>query len=164
MSCTNNAVITSNDEIRFTIPLPPVTKKNHGRIVTLGERCRYCGKGKYFKLLPSKQYENYARSAKHFLQTIYRTVGLVDSPVNLKCVFYLDRRRKGDLAGYLQAVQDLLVETGILADDNRNIVASVDGSVVLYDKENPRTEITVTKKEDYEQWGKANTHCPKKRT
>ncbi len=154
MNVTINAVITGNDEIRFTIPLPPVTKKNHGRIVMCG---------RYPKLLPSKAYENYARNAKPFLQTIYRNVGSVDSPVNLKCVFYLDRRRKGDLAGYLQAVQDLLVETGILADDNRNIVASVDGSAVLYDKENPRTEVTVTKKEDYEQWFTPDTRCPKER-
>lgn len=44
------------------------------------------------------------------------------------------------------------MEAEILADDNRNIVASVDGSVVLYDKENPRTEVTITKKENYEQW------------
>jgi len=143
MSCTINAVITDTREIRFTIPIAPVTKKNHGRIVMCG---------RYPKLLPSEAYERYTKAAKPFLQTIYRTVGSVASPVNLKCVFYLDRRRKGDLAGYLQAVQDLLVETGILADDNRNIVASVDGSAVLYDKENPRTEITVTKKENYEQW------------
>lgn len=45
-----------------------------------------------------------------------------------------------------------VIEASILSDDNRNIVASVDGSAVLYDKENPRTEVTVTKKENYEQW------------
>ena len=52
----------------------------------------------------------------------------------------------------MQAIQDLLVEAGILVDDNRNIVASVDGSAVMYDKANPRTEVTITKKENYEQW------------
>ena len=36
--------------------------------------------------------------------------------------------------------------TSLLADDNRNIVASVDGSTVLYDKDNPRTEITIMRK------------------
>ena len=46
----------------------------------------------------------------------------------------------------MQAIQDVLVEAGILADDNRNIVASVDGSEVLHDKANPRTEVTITKK------------------
>lgn len=134
-------------EIGFTIPIPPVTKKNHGRIVMCG---------RYPKLLPSEAYERYTKAAIPLLQTVRRTTGTIDYPVNLKCVFYLDKRRKGDLVGYLQAVQDVLVEAGILADDNRNIVASVDGSAVLYDKANPRTEVKITRKEGYEQW---NTSC-----
>lgn len=139
----HNVNILSLRENSFTIPIAPVTKKNHGRIVMCG---------KYPKLLPSEAYERYAKTAMPFLNSVYNAVGTIDYPVNLKCVFYLDRRRKGDLAGYLQAVQDLLVSAGILEDDNRNIVASVDGSVVLYDKANPRTEITITRKSGYEQW------------
>lgn len=138
-----NAVITGVNEVSFTIPLPPVTKKNHGRIVMCG---------RYPKLLPSEAYERYTKAAMPFLKAVFRDIGRIDFPVNLKCVFYLNRRFKSDLAGYLQAVQDALVEAGILEDDNRNIVASVDGSKVLYDKKNPRTEVTITKKEDYEQW------------
>lgn len=138
-----NAVITGVDEVSFTIPIAPVTKKNHGRIVMCG---------RYPKLLPSEAYERYTKAAMPFLKVIRSTVGTIDYPINLKCVFYLDKRRKGDLAGYLQAIQDVLVEAGILEDDNRNIVASVDGSAVLYDKENPRTEVTITRKEEYEQW------------
>ena len=132
--------ILSLRETCFTIPIAPVTKKNHGRIVMCG---------KYPKLLPSEAYERYAKASMPFLNSVY---GTIDYPVNLKCVFYLDKRRKGDLAGYIQAIQDLLVSAGILADDNRNIVASVDGSAVLYDKANPRTEVTITKKSGYEQW------------
>lgn len=143
MSVIINAVISSVNEVSFTIPLPPVTKKNHGRIVMCG---------RYPKLLPSEAYERYAKAAMPFLKAVFRDIGRIDFPVNLKCVFYLDKRRKSDLAGYLQAVQDVLVEADILADDNRNIVASVDGSEVLYDKKNPRTEITITRKEGYEQW------------
>ena len=132
------------DEIYFVIPFAPVTKKNHGRIVMCG---------KYPKLLPSEAYERYEKEAMPLLKINFGACGTIDYSVNLKCVFYLDKRRKGDLAGYLQAVQDLLVSAGILADDNRNIVASVDGSAVLYDKKNPRTEVTITKKLGYEQWG-----------
>ena len=40
---------------------------------------------------------------------------------------------------------DILVDAGILEDDNSNIVAGHDGSRVLYDKENPRTEILITR-------------------
>lgn len=135
--------ILSLRETCFTIPIAPVTKKNHGRIVMCG---------RYPKLLPNEEYERYAKASMPFLNSVYGTSGTIDYPVNLKCVFYLDKRRKGDLAGYLQAIQDLLVSAGILADDNRNIVASVDGSAVLYDKVNPRTEVTITKKSSYEQW------------
>lgn len=143
MNDTITAVITGVDKVSFTISIAPVTKKNHGRIVMCG---------KYPKLLPSKAYERYTKAAMPFLRAAFKDIGTIDYPVNLKCVFYLNRRYKGDLAGYLQAVQDLLVEAGILSDDNRNIVASVDGSEVLYDKANPRTEVTITKKENYEQW------------
>lgn len=94
------AVITCATEIKFTIPVAPVTKKNHGRIVMCG---------KYSKLLPSEAYERYTKAAMPFLKATFRDIGSIDFPINLKCVFYLDKRRKGDLAGYLQAVQDLLV-------------------------------------------------------
>ena len=38
-------------------------------------------------------------------------------------------------------------------DDNRNIIASTDGSRVYWDKTNPRVEITITDAEpEYTQW------------
>lgn len=144
---------TINDAVHFIIPIAPITKKNHSRIVTLGERCRCCGKGNIFKLIPSKQYEEYKENIKGYLLGLGKQTGTIDTPVNLKCIFYVKYRYKADLVGYLQAIQDLLVDYGVLEDDNRNIIASVDGSMVLHDKENPRTEITITKMENYEQWG-----------
>jgi hypothetical protein len=45
-------------------------------------------------------------------------------------------------------VTDLLVHAGILADDHYGIVQSHDGSRCYYSKENPRTEITITRVED----------------
>ena len=52
--------------------------------------------------------------------------------------------RRVDQVNLLEATLDILVEYGVLADDNSNIVVSHDGSRVLYDKNNPRTEITIT--------------------
>jgi Holliday junction resolvase RusA-like endonuclease len=52
-------------------------------------------------------------------------------------------RRRVDLTNLLEAAHDTLVAAKILADDNNTIIASVDGSRVLYDKENPRTEIII---------------------
>ena len=49
-----------------------------------------------------------------------------------------------DAVNLLQAVCDILVKYNVIADDNSNIIASFDGTRVLYDKEKPRTEITIT--------------------
>lgn len=57
-------------------------------------------------------------------------------------------RRRCDLANHIEAIHDILVEAKILADDDYTIIASVDGSRVLYDKSNPRTEIFIEELED----------------
>ena len=46
----------------------------------------------------------------------------------------------------------MLVKAKVIQDDNRDIVASHDGSRVYYDKENPHIEITIEKLENYNQW------------
>ena len=52
-------------------------------------------------------------------------------------------------------VHDILTKYDIIEDDNRDIVASTDGSRVYYDKENPRVEIEISPlKEEYEVWKK----------
>lgn len=43
---------------------------------------------------------------------------------------------------------DILVDAGILADDNARIVTGHDGSRVLYDKGNPRVEIVINTEEE----------------
>lgn len=116
--------------IEITIPLAPVTKKNHGQIVTMGGKPR---------LLPSKQYREYEAAAGNFLKRLE-----ISTPVNLKCLFYMPTRRIVDLVGLLQAADDVLTVYGVILDDNSRIVVSHDGSWVLYDKENPRTEIEIT--------------------
>ena len=53
-------------------------------------------------------------------------------------------RRKVDLTNLLEAVDDVLVFYNVVADDNYKVIAGHDGSRVLLDKENPRTEIYIT--------------------
>jgi Holliday junction resolvase RusA-like endonuclease len=52
-------------------------------------------------------------------------------------------KRRVDLTNLLEAIDDILVKYGVLEDDNYNIIDNHDGSRVYYDKENPRTEITI---------------------
>ena len=79
----------------------------------------------------------------------------IDKPINLKCVYYMPTRRRVDLTNLNEAVHDILVDSNVLADDNRDVIASTDGCRVFYDKLNPRVEITISDYDgDYEQWSK----------
>lgn len=115
--------------IRITIPLPPVTKKNSQRIVMVRNRPM---------ILPSQKYKDYERDAMPALLPYRKGY---TGPVNLRCLYYMPTRRRVDLCNLLEATCDLLVHHGVLADDNSAVVASHDGSRVLYDREHPRTEI-----------------------
>ena len=124
--------------IEFIIHLSPITKKNHQQIVNNPKT------GKPF-VIPSRQYKEYEKSAMWFIPRLQKPIG---EPVNVKCLFFLPTRRKGDLTNYLEAIDDVLVKCGLLEDDNYTIIQSHDGSRVLYDKENPRTEILITSAEE----------------
>ena len=126
-------------ELRYTIPLAPVTKKNHQQIVYNAKT------GRRF-VRPSPEYERYALAARWFLRPL--PAEPICTPVNVRCLFYLPTRRRTDLVNLLQAVDDILVEAGILADDNYRIVAGHDGSRVYYDEQKPRTEIRIEGEEE----------------
>ena len=117
----------------YTIYGDPVTKKNSARIVNAGN---------YPRVLPSKAYLQYRTDA---IAQITGTKRLhISSPVNLKVVYYMRTKRRVDLVNLLEATCDILVDAGVLDDDNSRIVAGHDGSRVEYDKQNPRAEITIT--------------------
>lgn len=120
----------------FVIPLPPVTKKNSQRIIRVKDRP---------VIIPSSKYVQYEREAIKHLQDYLggSKPPRIDYCCNVECKFYMPTRRKVDLNNLLEAATDVLVRAGILDDDNSQIVASHDGSRVFYDKENPRTVITI---------------------
>ena len=120
--------------LKIVIPIESVTKKNHSQVVMI--------KGRPI-VLPSKPYQEYEKKCKEYMPKLEKTI---DYPINLECHFYKGTRRKCDLTNLLQAVCDILVKYKIIDDDNYSVVASVDGSFVEYDKENPRTEIYIEKK------------------
>lgn len=123
-------------EIQYTIKLPPITKKNSQQIMTNKKT------GRPF-IMPSSQYKKYEREAARFLTP--RPPRPIECSLNIKCLFYLPTRRRTDLTNLLEAVDDLLVAEGIIADDHYGIVTAHDGSRCHYDKDNPRTEITITR-------------------
>lgn len=118
-------------EIKFTIPLSPVTKKNSQRIANCGS---------YSKILPSKAYVQYEKDAGYFLP---QRGAKYEQPCEVVCLFYMPDRRRVDLTNLLEAIDDVLVKYGVLKDDDSKIVVSHDGSRVLYDPVRPRTEVTI---------------------
>ena len=123
-------------EIRYTIALPPITKKNSQQIMTNKKT------GRPF-IMPSANYKKYERDAARFLTP--RPPRPIECSLNIQCLFYLPTRRRTDLTNLLEAVDDVLVSTGIIADDHYGIVTAHDGSRCFHDKLNPRTEIIMTR-------------------
>lgn len=118
--------------IKFTIPLPPISKKNSQQIVRRknGTPC----------IIPSKKYKEYEAQTAPFMPR----VSTIDRTVNVKATFYMPTHRIVDLVNLQEALLDVMVKHRVLDDDNSRIVVSMDGSRVEYDKENPRTEVEIT--------------------
>lgn len=117
--------------IKIVIPGNPITKKNSQRIIQVAGRPM---------IIPSKQYKIYESQAYDYMPS---DVEMIDTPVNIRCVYYMKTRRKVDLVNLEEATLDILTHWNVLSDDNSRVVVSMDGSRVKYDKDNPRAEITI---------------------
>ena len=117
-----------------TIPLNPKTKKNSQRIV-------WNRKANRPMVLQSEEYKEYEKNCGWFLKIPDKPI---DSPVNVKCVFYRENNIRCDLNNLLAAATDILTHYGVISDDNFKIIKGHDGSRVYVDKANPRTEITIS--------------------
>lgn len=131
---------------KFTINGEPRTKKNSQNIF------RNAKTGRTF-ISTSKKYKEFASLCKYELLDVVKNIDEpINYPVNVQCVYFRSSKRRVDLVNLQEATLDILTENGIIEDDNRNIVYSMDGSRVEYDKENPRTEITITKLTGVDIW------------
>lgn len=119
--------------LEFTIPLPPVTKKNSQQIL-INQRT-----GKPF-IMPSKKYKDYVKQAGLYIPKRDKPL---EGRYNITCLFFMPTRRRVDLTNLLEAIDDVMVEAGLLADDCSAIIAGHDGSRVGYDKDSPRTYVAI---------------------
>lgn len=119
---------------KIIIPLPPITKKNHQRIVN--------AHGRPF-IIQSKRYIEYEKDCDIFIGK-YKNLS-IDYPINLQLLYFMPTKRRVDLGNLQAATCDILVKYKVIKDDNFNIVTSMDGSRVFQDKNNPRTEIIIKK-------------------
>ena len=120
--------------LTFTIPITPVTKKNHQQIVKV--------KGRYI-VIPSKQYNKKEKATKKFIPDAE-----ISERINVKALYYMPTRRRVDLTNLNEALHDCMVKHKCIQDDNSNIIFGTDGSRVLYDKDFPRTEVYIEVEDD----------------
>lgn len=121
------------------IPIEPRSKKNSQQICINSRTKRPFVK-------QNDKYIQFEKDCGFFLK--HKPPAPIDYPVNVKCIFYRSTRIRCDLVNLQEATLDVLTRYGIIQDDNFNIVATMDGSTVLIDKDNPRIEITITKETD----------------
>ena len=134
----NNDLVLS-----FTIPVKPRTKKNHQQFIRPGQGGRVVA-------IPSKPYKQFEDECLRLIPGQAKL--LINYPVNIKAVYYVDTRRKVDKTNLESALMDVLTKAGVLADDsavNPEIVVTTDGSRVKIDRKNPRIEVEITK---YAEW------------
>lgn len=122
--------------MQFTIDVSPRSKKNSQQILVNRKT------GRPF-IAPSSAYKAYRKAALMMIPS--EAQQHINYPVNIKALFYMPTRRACDLNNMLEALDDVLVDAGVIEDDNCNIVVGHDGSRVLYDKEYPRTFVEITR-------------------
>lgn len=128
--------------IRILIPLQPYTKKNSQEIYFRTKAAENDTVKKVPFVSPSKQYKRYEQDCRLFMQPLG-----IGYPVNVQAHFYMPSLRRVDLTNLNEALHDALVRNGLLSEDNCRVIVSSDGSRVFYDKENPRTEVIITRTE-----------------
>lgn len=146
--------IIKPDELPLRILLPgqPYVKKNQQRSGAGGYRYNSPGYSKWhreaIRIMAGLGWdvglEKRRKTLKKLKQDVEHLRGAIDYPVNVQCRFYLRTDGVVDMSNLYEGVQDLLVECGVLHDDNWHIVAGHDGSRCAKDRDNPRIEITIT--------------------
>ena len=105
--------------------------------------------GKSPRLLPSKNYKDWHTEASNQIALqVPQFAPQHEFPLQkvlcLEVVFYAENRRSYDLSNKFESVADLLVDCGVLADDNYSVIPRVVLSFGGLDKEKVGAEIMIT--------------------
>lgn len=122
---------------KIVIPLAPITKKNSQKI-----RVNHRNGKRY--VAPSDNFLIFQNKCLEYLYPFRSRANEWKYPINVKCLFYMETRRRVDLTNLLEAIDDVLTHYDVIVDDDAQHVGGHDGSRVLYDKENPRIEIYIS--------------------
>ena len=107
------------------------SKKNSKQIIYIKDRPL---------IIPSKNHKIWHTGAMSQLSGKRPVEGQIS---RLEAVFYPSTKRKSDLSNKFESVADLLVDAGIIEDDNWWVMPEVNLKFGGVDRENPRAEITI---------------------
>lgn len=124
------------DGINITIPGQTPSKKNNKRIVKNRKT------GATFIISSQKHAEWYDSSFLRLKQELRELPRGDFGKVTINYMFYVRDNRRRDVSNMLESINDLLVDLGILEDDDwKHLrIGWADAEV---DKENPRCELTI---------------------
>lgn len=87
--------------------------------------------------------KDYAEWHKTSLQSLKIAPRLNENTIEVQLCFYSENKRKFDLSNKAESIMDLLVDAGILLDDNYEVVPKLILEYGGISKENPRCEIKI---------------------
>lgn len=116
--------------VTITLKGIPPSKKNSRQI--------FCRGGRPVNI-PSKDYLAWHEEQMWLIKKVKPVKGEVAIDMQL----YAPNLRTGDLENKFSSVQDLLVDAGIIDDDNWDVVKQVMLNYAGVDKQSPRVEITI---------------------
>lgn len=103
-------------------------------------------RGHHIFMVPSKAHEDWHGTQMRAMAE-YKYYPGARKPLEIieSCVltFYPDTKRKSDLSNKAESVMDLLVDCGVLADDNWFVVPQLMLGLGGVDKKDPRVEIEI---------------------
>lgn len=117
---------------RFELPAAPRSKKTSNRLLKFG---------KHVKVVPSKAWIAWRDECRAYVATKPALHLHLERSLNCAAVFYRDANR-GDMAGYIAGVADVLEEIGIVTNDKH--LVQFDGCRLMVDHDRPRTRVTLT--------------------
>lgn len=95
-----------------------------------------CRSGRSF---PSRKYTSWHKSASD--QILWKNRAI--SECFVRVFFWMPDNRRADLTNKAESIMDLLVDNGVIEDDNWKVVKSVCLDCMGVDKNNPRVEIEI---------------------
>lgn len=93
-------------------------------------------------MIPGKDYEAWHKDAEKQIATQRPKKGV--RPGKIAITFYPPDRVRGDLTNKAESVMDLLVDAGVIEDDNWFVVPEVTLFFGEVDRKNPRAEIKIS--------------------